>query len=159
MPEAPEPPATQPRPAATTNDDLHRWLSEAMPGQFERLGPGQWRFFFEERPVVVVTDARAGRMRVISPVAQGPIEPDRMQRVLEANFGTALDARYALRDGVLWSAFIHPLPSLDRGEFYNGVAQVITLAETYGTTYSSSGLRFGPGANPPPDRAPGGLEV
>ncbi len=31
-----------------------------------------------------------------------------------ANFHTALDARYAISDGVIYAAFIHPLSSLAR---------------------------------------------
>ncbi len=31
---------------------------------------------------------------------------------MQANFDTALDARYAIAKGALWSTFIHPLSDL-----------------------------------------------
>ncbi|MEM8494880.1 MAG: hypothetical protein AAF663_05790 [Planctomycetota bacterium] len=129
----------------TTNADLDRWLRKALPEvEIENRLPGHWRFELLGRPMMIVTDERAGRMRIISPVAPSPRDPAELQRMLEANYRTALDARYALDGDLLWSAFIHPLPTLNRDEFLDGLGQTYTLAETYGTTYSSSGLRFGP---------------
>ncbi|MEM1446558.1 MAG: hypothetical protein AAGF84_10910 [Planctomycetota bacterium] len=138
-------PAPEGQVPATTNADLDRWLREALPeAEIVSPVPGQWQFALQDRPMIIVTDERAGRMRIISPVAQSPRDPAELQRVLEANYRTALDARYALDGGLLWSAFIHPLPTLNHEEFLDGLAQTFTLAETYGTTYSSSGMRFGP---------------
>jgi len=93
--------------------------------------------------VIVLTDEAAGRMRIITPVGDKPLEGARVHTLIEANFHTALDARYALQNGVLWSAFIHPLGPLTQDQFLDGIGQTIMLARTYGTTYSSSGLRFG----------------
>ena len=56
----------------------------------------------EERTVLVVTDERAARMRIMTEVADaGKIEPARLYRILQANFDSALDARYAVAKGVL----------------------------------------------------------
>ncbi|MEM6332068.1 MAG: type III secretion system chaperone [Planctomycetota bacterium] len=142
---APEPNAPADLPArATNNADLDAWLDEAVDGVVSDR-PGHWQFAVAERPVIVLTDELAGRMRIISPVGRVPDDKAELNRLLEANFHTALDARYAVWEGQLWCAYIHPLPTLTRDGFYNGVGQVVTLAVTTGTTYSSSGLRFGGG--------------
>lgn len=64
-------------------------------------------------------------------------------RVLEANFHSALDARYATSDGVLYAAFIHPLSPLTEAEVRSAVAQVASLVRSFGTTYSSGELAYG----------------
>ena len=70
---------------------------------------------------------------------------------MRANFDSALDARYALRDGQLWSVYLHPLPTLTRTDFESGLGQVLSLAHTFGTTFSSGEFRFGGGdAEPAP---------
>lgn len=48
------------------------------------------------------------RMRIAAPVANGAdLGAAELRRLLAANFTGALDARYALSDGVVWSLFVH----------------------------------------------------
>jgi len=53
-----------------------------------------------------------------------------------------LDARYCIANGVLWSAFIHQLSILTDEELLSGLAQALTAAASFGTTYSSGALIF-----------------
>lgn len=108
--------------------------------------PGFWRATVAGRPITVITDENANRMRIISPVARATdLEPQLMFRLLQANFDTALDARYSIAQGVLWSLYLHPLGSLSDEQFLAGIGQVVNLASTFGTTFSSGGLTFGGG--------------
>lgn len=109
-------------------------------------GDGYWRATVAGRPVTVITDEGADRMRIISPVARAEdLDPKLLFRILQANFDTALDARYAIARGVLWSLYLHPLAALSDKQFLAGVGQVVNLAGSFGTTYSSGGLTFGGG--------------
>ena len=97
-------------------------------------------------PVTLVYDINADRMRLVSPIAEaGALDGEGLQRLMQANFDSALDARYAIARGVLWSTFIHPLSTLDLDEFASGLGQTVNLVSTYGTTYSSGALVFGGG--------------
>lgn len=108
--------------------------------------PGFWRATVAGRAITVITDENADRMRIISPVAQADeLEPALLFRLLQANFDTALDARYSIAQRVLWSLFLHPLGSLSDEQFLTAIGQVVNLAATFGTTYSSGGLTFGGG--------------
>ena len=110
--------------------------------------PGYWSFAVGERQVIVITDVAADRMRIMTPVAEdGVLTPDASSVLLHANFDRALDARYALARGYIWSVFIHPLSPLTDAEFRDGVSQVVTLADNYGTSYSSGALVFQGGQN------------
>ena len=108
--------------------------------------PGFWEFTLQEYPVTIITDERADRIRIIVPIAKaGDIDSAQMKRLMQANFDSALDARYSIAKGVLWSAFIHPLSELSDHQFIDGLAQTVNLAGTFGTSYSSGALIFGGG--------------
>lgn len=66
-----------------------------------------WEFQIDETRLLAVTDTSAKRMRVITPIAEVENLPgDAMTRLMQANFDTALDARYAVGQGLVWGAFI-----------------------------------------------------
>ena len=105
-----------------------------------------WELTLEERKILVVTDVSAGRMRVMTPIAAADQLPDEgLMRLLQANFDTALDARYAVAQNLVWGTFIHPLKSLNARDFASGVLQTKALADTFGTTFSSGILSYGAG--------------
>lgn len=97
-------------------------------------------------PVLIVMDPDANRMRAMVPIrsADGLTEED-LSRMMQANFDAALDARYAIAQGRLWGVFIHPLAELRRDQFISGLAQTVTVAQTYGTTYTGGAMVFGGG--------------
>jgi hypothetical protein len=97
-------------------------------------------------PILVVTDTVADRMRAMVPIrAADGLEPDELERLMQANFDTALDARYAVAQGRLWGVFIHPLSPLQKNQLLSGLAQTVNLAQTYGTLYSGGANVFGGG--------------
>lgn len=100
----------------------------------------------EDIPVIIVSDPAADRMRAMVPIrsAEG-LEPDELMRLMQANFDTALDARYAVANGRLWGIFIHPLSPLEREQFISALIQTVNLARTYGTLYSGGAQTFGGG--------------
>ncbi|MEE2984315.1 MAG: hypothetical protein VX929_13575 [Pseudomonadota bacterium] len=68
-------------------------------------GAGFWRLVLDGRNVMVITDENADRMRIIVPVtAAEVVSEDLLVRVMQANFDSALDARYAIAKDTLWSA-------------------------------------------------------
>ena len=100
----------------------------------------------EDIPVIIVHDAGMNRMRAMTAIRSvSSIGPDELMRMMQANFDSALDARYAIAKGRLWSVFIHPLRELQKDEFIEGLGQVVNLALTYGSTYNSGALTFGGG--------------
>jgi len=127
--------------SAMNNKRLHQLISriDAKPkGQ-----PGYWQIQYKNIPVYIITDERANRMRIISPItSSNSISKEKLIRMMQANFDSALDARYSIAKEKLWSAYIHPLAELSDEQFYSGLAQTITLVKSYGDTYSSGALVF-----------------
>lgn len=103
-------------------------------------------FTLQERELFLVYDTQADRMRLISPIARaGLANEDVLIRMAQANYDSALDARYALANDVIWAVFIHRLSSLTQDDFLSAVTQVVIAAETFGTSYTSGALVFGGG--------------
>ena len=71
----------------------------------------------EDIQVFVITDVNNDRMRVMSPVRpQEGISSAEMTRMMQANFDSTLDARYAIAQDTLWSVYIHPLSPLEKNQ-------------------------------------------
>lgn len=104
------------------------------------------RMTIDDIPVTIVTDPGADRMRAMVPIrsAEG-MAPEEMLRVMQANFDTALDARYAVAQGRLWAVFIHPLSPLEKDQFISALGQTVNIAKTYGSLYTGGALSYGGG--------------
>jgi hypothetical protein len=118
---------------------------KALDAKATRTG-NSWQFTLQERAMLVVTDTSAARMRIITPIALIEDLPEgAMQRLMQANFDTALDARYAVAQNLVWGAFIHPLDTLTQRDFAAGILQTHAVGETFGTTFSSGAISYGGG--------------
>lgn len=127
---------------ATTVETLETLLKARLE-KFEGES-GAWRGSYKEIPVMILTDPTHNRMRIMTPIKElnDPPEPQDMQRCMEANFASALDARYAFYRGYLWSVYVHPLNSLAESDLDSALSQVVTLAVTHGSEYSSGEAEF-----------------
>ncbi len=110
---------------------------------------GRWQIMINEMPMVVLTDETNDRMRIIAPIIESSkLNEDLLLDCLTANFHSALDVKYAISEGLLWSVYVHPLSPLTEMEVESAVKQVYAAAITFGTTFSSTPLLFG--GNQPP---------
>ena len=106
-------------------------------------GEGHWQFKIDSLVFICITDELHNRMRIIAPIAEeASITQEQMKRCMQANFHSALDVKYCISDGILWSAFIHPLQELTKDQVLSAISQVYSAALTYGTVYSSGSLSF-----------------
>jgi hypothetical protein len=117
----------------------------ALDPEVENRGTA-FRLTISDIPVIIVTDPRADRMRAMIPIrnAEGMTDQE-VLRVMQANFDTALDARYAIAQGQLWAVFIHPLSPLEKDQLISGLGQAVNLARTYGTLFTGGAMQFGGG--------------
>ena len=105
---------------------------------------GQWRFTFGGVEMALLTSVPHDRMRIVAPIgSEAELTDQQRKRMLDANFHSALDGRYATSNGLVYAAYIHPLSPLRREEVQSALRQVAELVKTFGTTYSSGELSFG----------------
>lgn len=101
-------------------------------------------FRYDGVAMACVSDASHDRMRLIAPIARrDAIEATYLEIMLIANFHTTLDARYAIGEGIVYAAFLHPLSSLTRVQLESAIRQVSALARNFGSSFSSDELIFG----------------
>lgn len=104
------------------------------------------QFSIADIPVMIVADARADRMRAMVLIASAEgLSTDDLLRLMQANFDTVLDARYAVANGRLWGVFIHPLSPLEKDQLISALVQTVNVARSYGQTYSGGAQVFGGG--------------
>ncbi|MEM1059156.1 MAG: hypothetical protein AAGK14_07895 [Verrucomicrobiota bacterium] len=110
------------------------------------------QFTFRGTDLTCISDQRANRMRILAPIMPASeLEPGQLEAMLQANFHTALDARYAMSNGLVYALFLHPLDSLTEDDVKLAAFQVANLALTFGTDYSGGTLVFpGTGAGDSP---------
>ncbi|WP_246454717.1 hypothetical protein [Hyunsoonleella aquatilis] len=118
--------------------EIYTSVSDSIQGQ-----SGAWRFYIKEVPLMCITDTNHNRMRIISPIADSnTVSEELFKAALVANFHTALDVKYAVSDGVLWSVFIHPLKELSEHQVEDAVSQVYYANINFGSTFASTSLTF-----------------
>jgi hypothetical protein len=106
--------------------------------------PGAWLLYTQDHILLVLSDEENNRMRIFTPIIEAAdASPLQLEKMLRANFHSALDAKYSIHDGFVVSVFTHPLKELSREQLLNAIDQVIALSKTFGTTYSSTDLEFG----------------
>ena len=92
----------------------------------------------------LISDAKNDRMRIVTPVIEySRVTAEQKDRMLEANFHSALDARYAVNNGIVFATYIHPLSSLRPEQIEFAVYQVYQLRASFGDGYTSGALVFG----------------
>lgn len=94
--------------------------------------------------IYLITDENANRMRLMSPVQEeSKLTSDDLTTLMKANYDRALDAKYAISNGILWSVYAHPLKELTKEQLIDALYQVKNLVNNYGTTYTSTDFVFG----------------
>ena len=128
-------------PAGMTQERLHELISEiATDVTMEGSMVG---FVYDDVKLLCISDADADRMRIISAITNvSDLSGEEVFYALAANFHSALDARYAISDGLVYAAYIHPLSPLTETQLRDAVRQVATAQKTFGTTYTSGELYF-----------------
>lgn len=97
--------------------------------------------------LVLIYDLKADRMRLVSPIIEAKnVGNDVLMMALEANYHSALDARYAVSNNLVWSVFIHPLGDLSPALFESAISQVAIARATFGDQFTSGALIFPSGA-------------
>lgn len=130
---------------ATTSADLDAWVIRHAERVLQRLSP-VWIFTVKGEDLICICDSSADRMRVMAQVVKvDRLDSSIRERMLQANFDTCLDARYAIAHDMVWSVFLHPLSSLIERDFLSALRQVTEAKRTFGLTYSSGEVVFGGG--------------
>ncbi len=127
---------------AVTQDEMEKIVSDAV--NVIESKKGYIVFDYKKIRMALISDINYDRMRIITPITKySELDLTQIGKIMDSNFHSALDARYASSKDVLYSAFIHPMSPLSKKELISALDQVATLALTFDTTYSSGELSYG----------------
>jgi len=126
---------------AVTQDEMEKIVKDTV--TVVESKKGYIVFDFKKVRMALISDVSHDRMRIIAPITKySELDLVKLGKIMDSNFHTALDARYASSEDVLYSAFIHPLSPLSQKQLVDALHQVATLALTFGTTYTSGELSY-----------------
>lgn len=126
----------------TTFDDLKLIL--AREATIVKEEGNMVQYSVDQLPIYLIVDPAANRMRLMAPIIEEKdLNEQDLKALIKANFDRALDAKYAVSDGVLWSVYAHPLRELYKDQLIDAFNQVRNLVYNYGTTYASTTMLFG----------------
>ena len=112
--------------------------------KIERYPNVIWFFSCGLHQMMIQTQENVNRMRIVAFIAhETDLDQAELYRLMEANYHSALDARYALTDGKLVSLFLHPFEELTTTQFVLGLFQTIMCAKNFGNSYSGGTMVFG----------------
>ena len=106
--------------------------------RFENVNTVQdrWEVNVGRFRLIVMAHEDTDRLRVMVPIAAvDKHDNDAFKRLLEANFITTLDARYAIYSEVLWALFLGPLSATNDHVFDTACTEVLQLARNTGSSY------------------------
>ena len=126
-----------------TYEKIHSLVQTLKNTEILEEEKGYILFKYSERKMAIFCDPYHNRMRIISPVAKySTLAPRIKDSLMNSNFHLALDARYAVSEDTLYTAFLHPLSSLSEEDFHSAQKQVYNLAINFAKTYSSAQIEF-----------------
>jgi hypothetical protein len=106
--------------------------------------PGSIQTRIDGVNVYLISDPANDRMRIMAPIVLvEKLDPRVFDVLLKANFHSTLDARYAVSEGIIYAAFLHPISSLSPVLLESALTQVLSLVKTFGSSFSSGELTFG----------------
>ncbi len=134
--------------AEMTPEILCDIINESVNSEILDQKPGYVLFKYFGKNMVLLFDQKYDRMRLLAAVTNySTLDLKTKETLMQANFHSALDARYAVSDDILYTAFIHPLSTLTPLDFESALHQVFHLAKNFGSSYSSGKLRFSKDGN------------
>ena len=90
---------------------------------------GNWELRHHEQVLFVMCDSTNNRMRIFTPIIEeAHLKKGELEAMLNANFHSALDAKYSLYEGFVLSVYTHPLKELTEAQLLSAMGQVINLS-------------------------------
>ncbi len=133
----------EPSRSSMTQKKIEKFINVSKNIEVLEKEDGYILFKYSDTKMALYCDESYNRMRIISGITQySNLAPKIKDSLMSSNFHLALDARYAVSDDTLYSAFLHPLSSLTIEDLQSALKQVSNLASSFSKTYTSAQIEF-----------------
>jgi hypothetical protein len=108
-------------------EELVTALTTLFGDQVQTLAPGSFQIETPDFRLLVLLSENQLWLRVLLPIAPAQDAEPYFEQLLEANFDTTQETRYALHQGVVWLVFQRALTGLGIEELQSVIQQMIAL--------------------------------
>ena len=91
--------------------------------------PEVWQVKNSQIHLLVILSEDNSWLRLLTPIASANEAQSLLPQLLEDNFDTTQEVRYALGEDVLWGVYHHRLESLTTEDLKNAIASLVSLVE------------------------------
>ncbi|MDJ1183915.1 CesT family type III secretion system chaperone [Roseofilum casamattae] len=112
-----------------TPDNINSVLGQRFGDRLTQVNPTSWQINQDELRLLVLLSEDQSWLIALVTIAPLPEAQPFLEEILNANFETTQETRYALHQGVLWGVYRHRLDSLLEAEFTDAIAHLLELQE------------------------------
>lgn len=112
-----------------TPEEISNILKELFGDSVETPAATSWQVETPKFRLLVLLSEDGTWLRILLPIADAQEAQPFFDKLLEANFDTTLETRYALHQNVLWGVFQHSPATLVASDFSAAVARLLALQE------------------------------
>lgn len=105
-------------------------LAELFGADLQAIAPNSWQVDTPSLRLLVLLSDDQAWLRLLIPITSAQEAQPFLEQLLEANFDTTLETRYALYQGVLWGVFQHNCESLTSADFDSAIKQLLSLRQS-----------------------------
>ncbi|MEG5035852.1 hypothetical protein [Microcoleus sp. AT3-D2] len=112
-----------------TPEEISNTLKDLFGDSVEMPAATSWQVQTPKFRLLVLLSEDGSWLRILLPIADAQEAQPFLDKLLEANFDTTLETRYALHQNVLWGVFQHSCATLVAADFSAAVARLLALQE------------------------------
>ena len=113
-----------------TPEEIASTLTEIFdPKPVQVIAPGSWQVETPDFRLLVLLSDDQSWLRVLIPIVSEQAAQPFINQMLEANFDDTQEVRYALHQGAMWGVFQHSREGLQRSDFTDAIARLISLQQ------------------------------
>lgn len=110
-------------------DEISQILAELTEATITQPSPDAWQVETPTTRLLILLTEDQQWLRALVPIAPvNDIQPF-LAQLLEANFDTTQEARYAISEGILWGIFQHRCDSLTASDLQSAIQQLLIMQQ------------------------------
>ncbi len=112
-----------------TPEEITTALKDLFGETVEKPAATSWQVETSKFRLLVLLSEDNSWLRILLPIGDARSAEQFFDKLLEANFDTTLETRYAVHQNVLWGVFQHNLNTLTSADFSAAVARLLALQQ------------------------------
>ena len=116
-------------PITMNPEEISNILRDLFGENVETPAPTSWQVQTSKFRLLVLLSDDGSWLRILLPLADAQEAQPFFDKLLEANFDTTLETRYAIHQNVLWGVFQHNCATLTAPDFSAAIARLLALQE------------------------------